>query len=244
GCVGRAVNHLVVEKQINLENTKMIGFNCNGIINRSRIDLEIGEKEILEVSVSGNDIIVKGRDWEKKFPYDQYINELCKVCQVKAPPSTTKTCVGECHEVDSVYDDFSDIEDYESKTTEEKWAYIKDALEPCTRCYACREACPMCYCNLCFVDQNLPVWFGKTTQFPDILVYHLIRAFHMAGRCVACGACSSVCPVGIDLNMITRKLEKIVKVRYDFTAGLDAETLPPMMNFKMEDTEEFMLEED
>ncbi|HEC40802.1 MAG TPA: hypothetical protein ENI29_21340, partial [bacterium] len=50
GCVGRAVNHLVVEKQINLENTKMIGFNCNGIINRSRIDLEIGEKEILEVS--------------------------------------------------------------------------------------------------------------------------------------------------------------------------------------------------
>ncbi|KKK58151.1 hypothetical protein LCGC14_3047340, partial [marine sediment metagenome] len=27
GCVGRAVNHLVVEKQINLENTKMIGFN-------------------------------------------------------------------------------------------------------------------------------------------------------------------------------------------------------------------------
>ncbi len=244
GCVGRAVNHLVVEKQINLENTKMIGFNCNGIINRSRIDLEIGEKEILEVSVSGNDIIVKGRDWEKKFPYDQYINELCKVCQVKTPPSTNKTCVGECHEVDSVYNDFSDIEDYESKTAEEKWAYIKDALEPCTRCYACREACPMCYCNLCFVDQNLPVWFGKTTQLPDILVYHLIRAFHMAGRCVACGACSSVCPVGIDLNMITRKLEKIVKVRYDFTAGLDAETLPPMMNFKMEDTEEFMLEED
>ncbi|HEC40631.1 hypothetical protein LCGC14_0558580 [marine sediment metagenome] len=244
GCVGRAVNLLAVEKQINLENNKMIGFNCNGIINRSRIDLDIGEKEILEVSISGNDIIVKGRDWNKKFPYDEYINELCKVCQVKSPSSTTETCVGECHEVESINDEFTDIEDFESKTTEEKWAYIKEALEPCTRCYACREACPMCYCSLCFVDQNKPVWFGKTTQFPDILVYHLIRAFHMAGRCVACGACSSVCPVGIDLNMITRKLEKIVKTRYDFTSGLDAETLPPMMNFKMEDTEEFMLEED
>ena len=244
GCVGRAVNLLAVEKQIDLENTKMIGFNCNGIINRSRIDLDIGEKEILEVSISGNDIIVKGRDWNKKFPYDEYINELCKVCQVKSPSSTTETCVGECHEVESINDEFADIEDFESKTTEEKWAYIKEALEPCTRCYACREACPMCYCSLCFVDQNKPVWFGKTTQFPDILVYHLIRAFHMAGRCVACGACSSVCPVGIDLNMITRKLEKIVKTRYDFTSGLDAETLPPMMNFKMEDTEEFMLEED
>ena len=244
GCVGRAVNHLAVEKQINLENTKMIGFNCNGIINRSRIDLDIGEKEILDVSVSGNDIIVKGKDWEKKYPYDQYINELCKVCQVKSPSSNASVCVGECHEIESIHDEYVDIEDFELKTTEEKWEYIKEALEPCTRCYACREACPMCYCSLCFVDQNKPVWFGKTTQFPDILVYHLIRAFHMAGRCVACGACSSVCPVGIDLNMITRKLEKIVKTRYDFTAGLDAETLPPMMNFKMEDTEEFMLEED
>ncbi len=244
GCVGRAVNHLAVEKQLNLDNTKMIGFNCNGIINKSQIAQEIGEKEILEVSVVGNDIFVKGKDWEKKFPYDQYINELCKVCQVKIPPSTADVCVGECQEIESIDDEFADVKEFESKSTEEKWADIKDALEPCTRCYACREACPMCYCNLCFVDQNLPVWFGKTTQFPDILVFHLIRAFHMAGRCVACGACSSVCPVGIDLNKITRKLEQIAKKRYDFTSGLNAETLPPMMNFKMEDTEEFMLEED
>jgi ferredoxin len=244
GCVGRAVNHLAVEKQVNLDNTKMIGFNCNGIVNKSRIDQEIGEKEIIEVSVIGNDIIVKGKDWERKFPYDQYINELCKVCQVKIPPSTAELCVGEYQEIESIHDEFADVQEFESKSTEEKWAYIKDSLESCTRCYACREACPMCYCNLCFVDQNLPVWFGKTTQLPDILVFHLIRAFHMAGRCVACGACSSVCPVGIDLNKITRKLEQIAKERYDFTSGLDAETLPPMMNFKMEDTEEFMLEED
>ena len=244
GCVGRAVNLLAAEKQVNLENVKMIGINCNGIVNRSRIDQEIGEKEILEVNVSGNDIVVKGKDWEQKFPYDQYINELCKVCQIKSPPATAETCIGECQEVESIHDEFTDVADFESKSAEEKWEYIKESLEICTRCYACREACPMCYCNLCFVDQNLPIWFGKTTQLPDIIVFHLIRAFHMAGRCVACGACSSVCPVGIDLNKITRKLEQMVKVRFDFTSGLNAETLPPMMNFKMEDSEEFMLEED
>ena len=121
---------------------------------------------------------------------------------------------------------------------------IKEALEPCTLCYSCRQACPVCYCNLCFVDQNLPVWFGKTTQLPDVIVFHLIRAFHLAGRCVACGACSSVCPVGIDLNKITRKLEEIVKKRYNFTSGLSAEKVPPMMDFSMKDAEEFMLEED
>ena len=244
GCVGRAVNHLAVEKQVDLENVKMIGIRCNGIVNRSKINLEIGEKEILEVSISGNDIIVKGKDWEKKFPYDQYINDLCKVCKVKSPSASNETCVGECEELESIHDEFADVIEFELKSSKEKWDFIKETLEPCTLCYSCRQACPLCYCNLCFVDQNLPVWFGKTSQLPDIIVFHLIRAFHLAGRCVACGACSSVCPVGIDLNMITRKLEKIVKDRYNFTSGLNAETLPPMMDFKMEDSEEFMLEED
>ena len=244
GCVGRAINLLAVEKQVDLDKVKMIGFNCNGIINRSKIDREIGEKEILDVSISGDDIIVKGRDWEKKFPYNQYINELCKVCQIKSPSATEASCVGECQKLDSIHDEFSDISDFESKSADEKWAYIKDSLQICTLCYSCRQACPVCYCNLCFVDQNMPIWFGKTTEFRDILVFHLIRAQHLAGRCVACGACSSVCPVGIDLNFITRKLEKIVKDRFNYTSGLNAETVPPMMDFNMKDAEEFMLEED
>ncbi|MHA2269166.1 MAG: hypothetical protein ACXAB8_15315 [Promethearchaeota archaeon] len=45
GCVGRAVNLLAAEKQITLEDVKMIGINCNGNVNRSLIDLEVGEKE-------------------------------------------------------------------------------------------------------------------------------------------------------------------------------------------------------
>ncbi|MFX0024595.1 MAG: Coenzyme F420 hydrogenase/dehydrogenase, beta subunit C-terminal domain [Candidatus Hermodarchaeota archaeon] len=244
GCVGRAINLLAAEKQVDINNIKMIGFNCNGNVNRSRIDLEVGEKEILDVSISGDDIIVKGKDWEKKFEYNQYINELCKICQVKSPSATEVSCVGECQELNSIHDEFADIAEFESKSADEKWAYIKDILQVCTLCYSCRQACPVCYCNLCFVDQNKPIWFGKTTEYTDIFTFHLVRATHIAGRCVACGACSSVCPVGIDLNLITRKLEKIVKERFDYTSGLNAEKLPPMMEFRMEDAEEFMLEED
>ena len=247
GCVGRALIHLSVEKQINLENIKMIGIPCNGIINRKRIEKEIGEKEILEVFASGNDIVVKGKDFEQKFSFEEYINELCKVCKIKSPPvlaELAESCIGECHEISSIDDNFEDLMEYESKTTEEKWDYIKDTLETCTRCYACREACPMCYCNLCFVDQNKPIWFEKTTEISDIIAFHLVRAMHLAGRCVACGACSSVCPMGIDLNLITRKLEKIVKERYNFTSGIASEKMAPMMDFSMDDAEEFMLEED
>lgn len=247
GCVGRALIHLAVENQIDLENIKMIGIPCNGIINRKKIEKEVGEKEILEVYASGDNIIVKGKNFEQKYAFDQYINELCKVCKVKTPPSIPdlmNSCMGECQEISSVEDSFSDLDEFEAKSSKEKWDYIKTTLETCTRCYACREACPMCYCNLCFVDQNKPIWFGKTTDISDIIVFHLIRSMHLAGRCVACGACSSVCPMGIDLNLITRKLEKIVKERFNFTSGIDDEILPPMMSFDMKDEEEFMLEED
>ena len=247
GCVGRALIHLASENKINLDEIKIIGIPCNGVVNKQRIEMEIGEKEILEVSVSGNKVIVKGKDFEKEFHYDEYMNELCKGCKIRKPPIVSKApdlCVGECEEYAKIVDEFTDIEEFDSKTAEEKWENITEALSVCTRCYACREACPMCYCNLCFVDQNKPVWFGKTTDLPDIIVYHLIRAMHMAGRCVACGTCSLVCPMGIDLNIINRKLEKIVKERFDFTSGLDPDILPPMVDFKMEDAQEFMLEED
>jgi formate dehydrogenase subunit beta len=247
GCVGRALIHLSVENQINLENIKMIGIPCNGIINRRRIEKEVGEKEILEVYSSGNDIIVKGENFEQKFPFDEYINELCKFCKIKSPPTEAELkniCLGECQEIDSIDDNFEDLTDFESKSSEEKWNYITNLLETCTRCYACREACPMCYCSLCFVDENKPIWFNKTTDLSDIVVFHLVRAMHLAGRCVACGACSSVCPMGIDLNLITRKLEKIVKNRFDYTSGIDLKKMPPMMDYNMKDAEEFMLEED
>jgi len=244
GCVGRALIHLSVEQQLDLNNIKIIGIPCNGIINRKKIEKEIGEREILELSVSGDNIVVKGRDFEQTLPFDEYENELCKVCKVKSPPTIADICIGECLENPVIMDDFTDVADFDSKTPDEKWEYVKSLLEPCTRCYACREACPMCYCNLCFVDQNKPVWFGKTTELSDIIIFHLIRALHMAGRCVACGACSSVCPMGIDLTFITRSLEKIAKERYGFTSGIDPKTLPPMMAFDMDDEQEFMLEED
>ena len=244
GCVGRALIHLAAENQLDLENIKIIGIPCNGVINRNRLLKEIQQEEILKVSISGDQLILKGRDFEHNVSIEEYLNELCKQCEVKSPPDLDEICIGDCQEIPTIGEDFGDVAEFESKTAEERWGYIKDLLSPCIRCYACREICPMCYCNLCFVDQRLPRWFGKTTDLSEVIVFHLARAMHLAGRCVACGACSSVCPMGIDLHLITRKLEEIVKRRFNFTSGIDPETQPPMHQFKMDDKQEFMLEEE
>jgi formate dehydrogenase subunit beta len=242
GCVGRGVIHLVVENQLNKENLTIIGIPCQGVINRSQVIRKIGEREILEAKVENDKLIVKGKDFEESLPLDDYINNLCKTCHYKSPPIADIT-VGEATE-SSIQDNFEDIISFESKTPDEKSEYFKDELNRCIRCYACREACPVCYCSLCFIDQNKPVWFGKTADITDNFIFHMIRALHVAGRCVSCGACSSVCPMGIDLNLLNRKVEQIVLDRYDFESGINLETPPPMGAHKFEDGQEFMIEED
>ncbi|TFF69245.1 MAG: 4Fe-4S ferredoxin [Promethearchaeota archaeon] len=247
GCVARSIIHLMVEHQINKENIIIIGINCNGNLNRRRIEKELGPHEVSETCLLDDYFIVKGEKFEKKFKFDDYMNDLCKHCKIRAPPlsdSLIDIIVGESQEVDSLDDQFEDIIDFEKKSPDERWNYMNELLKDCTRCYACREACPLCYCNLCFVDQNLPTWFGKTSELSDILIFHMVRGLHLAGRCVECGACSSVCPMGIDLSLINRKINKIVKDRFDFVSGLSLEKLSPMMTYKMDDKQEFMLEED
>lgn len=242
GCVGRAVTHLIVENQLNKDNITVIGIPCQGVINRSQVLREVGDKEIIEAKIENDKILLKGKDWDKTLALKDYINKLCITCHHKNPP-VADIMVGD--KIEGLKeDDFKDVTDFESKTQAEKIEYFKQELNRCIRCYACREACPVCYCSLCFVDQNKPVWFGKTTDISDNYIFHMIRGLHVAGRCVSCGACSSVCPMGIDLNLITRKVEKIVKDRYEFESGISLETQPPMGAHKFEDQQEFMIDEE
>lgn len=247
GCVARAINHLIMENQINPDNIKIIGIECNGILNRPKILQEFQNKDISEFYVENDEIIINGDGFEEKLSFEKYLMANCRTCTVKAPPNSGKLSefvIGATYQNTNFEDPFEEIKEFEKKNPTERWEEIKEILSSCIRCYACREACPLCYCDICFVDQNMPRWFGKTTQLSEIITFHIIRALHSAGRCVGCGSCSNVCPMGIDLSLITRKLEKIAKERFNFTSGMDLETTPPMMCYQMDDQQEFMLDEE
>jgi ferredoxin len=89
---------------------------------------------------------------------------------------------------------------------EERFAWWKEQLSDCIKCYACRAACPMCYCSRCTVEVNQPQWISVPSTLQGNFEYHIMRAMHMAGRCVDCGSCEAACPVGIPLNAITRRM--------------------------------------
>lgn len=121
-----------------------------------------------------------------------------------------------------------------------RWQQFAEEAARCIRCYACRQVCPNCYCPVCFVDTGRPAWLGRTTELSDNAVFHLMRALHMAGRCVECGACARACPMGIDLMKLNRKAAQIVRERFNHTAGMKLDEPPPLAAFDPNDRQEFI----
>ncbi len=168
----------------------------------------------------------------------------------EVPDEAQPRCANCSLEVPAVYDflvtmpgerqtrtGFPDVERMEAMSPEERREFWEKQFERCIRCHACRQVCPGCYCPICFVDQLDPTWVGIRNATPENQVWHLIRAFHLAGRCIECGECQRVCPVGIPLMLLNQKLASEVEGMFDFRPGLDAETQPPFAVFKKEELE-------
>jgi len=239
GCDARAIAVCAVEKQISRENVVIIGVPCERLIDRKKVEAKLDGKEALEATVEGEQIRVRGEGFEFILRKKEFICDSCLTCTHRNPPIYDVFAGEKVPETPKV-DEFTQVSDLESKSAEERWVHFKEELSKCIRCYACRNVCPLCYCKTCFVDQTMPAWFGKTNDLTDTMIYHIVRAFHVAGRCVDCGACSRACPMDINLRELVKKTEKIMKERYNYEAGLSLEEAPPLGEFKMDDSQEFI----
>jgi ferredoxin len=128
----------------------------------------------------------------------------------------------------------------ESLPHDERWKYWRRQFSRCLRCYACRAACPMCYCSSCIADKHRPQWVPTAIDSAGNSTWNIIRAVHLAGRCSGCDECARVCPADIRLDLINRKLSLEVERQYGKT-GLDPEEKSALVDFRMEDSEEFIL---
>ncbi len=72
------------------------------------------------------------------------------------------------------------------------------------------------------------------------LEWHIMRAMHLAGRCVNCGECFRACPLDIPLNLFTQKI--IEEIEVSFGKSVDAENGPiyPLSAFKVDDKDGFI----
>jgi len=51
----------------------------------------------------------------------------------------------------------------------------------------------------------------------------------------------SACPVDLDLRIMNKKVEKEIKERFDFTAGLDINEKPAMASYCEKEKQDFIM---
>lgn len=121
-----------------------------------------------------------------------------------------------------------------------RWAYWQGELSRCVKCYACRSSCPMCYCGRCTMDCNRPQWVPVPAHATGNLQYHMVRAMHLAGRCVACGDCGRACPVGIPVHLLSFAGQQSTERHFGQRAGHSARSDYALGTFRPDDKETFI----
>ncbi len=238
GCDSRNINTHIIENKIKREQLYIIGIPCKGMLDKSKVANAISE-EVVEVKDNGDNVLVIGNKQEVVVDRPELLQENCSVCTHRNPVIYDEL-VADLVEEQKDVDQFEDVKEIEAMSSDERWQYFDEMLSPCIRCYACRNACPLCYCTTCFVDESMPQWVGKSDDPTDTKTFHLLRAFHCAGRCTDCGSCEQACPMDIKVRKLTKKLTKDCIELYGWESGLDHENRPPLDTFKPEDPEDFI----
>ncbi len=241
GCDVRSIVTLIQENQINRENVYVIGVPCSGMLDRAKVDEAVDGRDILEVEDKGGTLVLKGKDFAREVRTQDLYHDTCKTCRY-GNPVIYDHLVGDPVPA-KPEDDFADIAAFEALSPAERRAALASDFSRCIRCYACRNACPMCYCTECFVDCTTPIWIKKTPEVDDNIMFQAGRVFHSAGRCSDCGACDRACPMGINLRGITRKMVKEVKELFGTEAGVSLEEKPALATFKAGDPQPFLVKE-
>ena len=122
-------------------------------------------------------------------------------------------------------------------------------IQPCIRCYNCREVCPLCYCKECLLEPqklgysserylNRAVKKDEIKMPVDTLLYHLTKINHMGCSCVSCGLCEQACPMDIPLGTIHSVFSKKIQALFDYVPGKSRDDELPLTTFREEELSE------
>jgi ferredoxin len=109
---------------------------------------------------------------------------------------------------------------------DERMAFWHRQFSKCIKCYGCRNACPVCICDECILEDEL--WVQPGVVPPDYASFQFIRAYHISDKCIGCGECEATCPMDIPLTRLYALVRETVKALFDYEAGADVAEPSPL----------------
>jgi len=164
----------------------------------------------------------------------------CEACEVHLPRFADEV-IGETDKhAPQTAERWKALESLVALPAAHRMSYWATEFERCVKCYACRQVCPMCYCERCLVDKNRPTVIEPSATPKGNFAWHVLRAFHLAGRCIGCDECTRACPAGIDLRLLNLSLAKAAEEHFAYRAGMDPKAEPLIGAYSLQDKENFI----
>lgn len=229
GCDSRNLVVFHQEGKIDLPGeVTVLGVPCRGMIDAELVRRAVDDPDaIAEVIVDGQTVSVDGTDLRR----DDVIREACAGCRHPNPVIADELMAAKVP-VEGGGPRHGGIEHLQSLSPAARRTYLSDIFADCISCYACRDACPLCYCEKCFSEASKVLWMGEPTADSDVMSFHFFRALHLAGRCTDCGACESACPVHIPVRLLAVQAGADLENAADFEAGLSIDAVAPVQLFQ------------
>lgn len=237
-CDSYSLQQLIKEHRVNREKLYIIGIECFGKTDIEKVK-DRGLNAICDITEDDTSITVETAYGEKeKIMKYEVMAERCLSCKSKKIVIFDEL-IGENGEVVEDCNRFDMVARLEAMTPDERFEFWQNELSRCIRCNACRNVCPACTCEKCVFDNDESGVAQKAAQTSfEESNFHIIRAFHVAGRCTDCGECTRVCPQHIPLHLLNRKFIKDANELYgEYQAGEDADSRYPLVDFTFDDCE-------
>ena len=236
GCDSRSIVQLLQEGLIERENLVIFGAPCAGVMDLSKVRAKLGELGRIEAfGADGDSLSITSAGQAHTLKLAEVAADKCAVCRYHNA-LVVDHFVGDPLPPTVEHDDYADVAAFESLSVDERFDHWQREMERCIRCYACRNACPMCVCrDHCIAQSRDPHWLSAADDTREKWMFQLIHAMHLAGRCTECGECQRVCPVDIPLLTLKRKLGQVTRDLFVYEAGTNPDAQPPLSTFQVEE---------
>ncbi len=242
GCDARSIISLIQDEQVAREDIFILGIACPGIIDLSKVEKLTGKDrdELDDITREGDRVTIVVNGQKREFPLTQVLRDDCLSCEFPLPREYDILLGEDTPQASDPELSRSQIKQLEAMPRQQRWEFWKNEFSRCLRCYACRQVCPACFCERCFVEESEPLWVSPVPQWQENLIFQVTRIIHTAGRCTDCGECERACPVNIPLRSLTKKMEEIVDELFHYKAGTDTEAPPLMTAYAVDEAEDFI----